>query len=984
MADVASLAVALHLNAASFKSQVFDAYDSASKESKKFAQAASKDAGQTASKLLEVSANARKAGADLSASGQLARHSQMGFAQLRTALTNVSAGSNVATSSLIGGFIPALERSLENVNNVKFSLVEQQRVAQEAAREAMNLSRAQIEGAQADRKSAQEKLNLANKMREEAIARREQAFALDEFLEKQVEVNKQHGISVSYAEDHAKNARVIREANIAEAEAKRRMASATKDIIAADKYEADGKKGLVSATNQLTEASKELTFSQRAAASSASLFKSAWGMMGGAVGIGIMASAGAFTYLYSQYQQAEERQKAFNAALQKGGLGLTTTAYDLRNLANELGGTAEAYKSVTAAASAGFSGDLLQQVSELGVQMEKSGGSVDLLISKIIALDDQPLKGLEKLLEAGEAIDEKTIARVAQLEREGKLEEAKKAKREAALEAAKAVEDAASQATENHKNKVNELNREYRQLIASMGDAAFLDGDNPTLRLYREEQEKINASLKEQQQKAKAKHDEIVKNSLEEIKLTQALNAAFKAGIDPQKERSERQKQFKEMLDKGTISANEYEQALKGLDKLFSTPKKTGGSSVIDEGKQRIEQLLQQGAALHAQLMETEGLTASERKLASFEQELLGLQGQHLNVRQKSIQAHSSEIRAQLLKNAELEKEIKYKELRKKFDDQNFEVMQKTSKLSQGATNQILQMTMSQPAYDLMLEEQRIRDDFRQKRYQLDKEVSDKTTQLYADQTIFLASEEQKQIEIARQSSKDKLLAQKDAYAGMAKGVQDFGDTANNVHEQMRTITQNSLDNMSSMMADFVTTGKLNFADFAQSIVNDITKMIFKMMIFNALKSGLTGTAFGDMIGFKAEPNAKGNTYQSPGLSAYSNSLVKSPTLFPFAKGGVPGVGLMGEAGPEAIMPLTRGRDGSLGVRVLGLDLPQQQVPSIVIQQTFNVTGNGDQALYEAMQEAARVGAKRGSDDALARIQRDFQTNGKIRGTLGR
>nr|ELR5041835.1 phage tail tape measure protein [Providencia stuartii] len=981
MADVASLAVALHLNAASFKSQVFDAYDSASKESKKFAQAASKDAGQTASKLLEVSANARKAGADLSASGQLARHSQMGFAQLRTALTNVSAGSNVATSSLIGGFIPALERSLENVNNVKFSLVEQQRVAQEAAREAMNLSRAQIEGAQADRKSAQEKLNLANKMREEAIARREQAFALDEFLEKQVEVNKQHGISVSYAEDHAKNARVIREANIAEAEAKRRMASATKDIIAADKYEADGKKGLVSATNQLTEASKELTFSQRAAASSASLFKSAWGMMGGAVGIGIMASAGAFTYLYSQYQQAEERQKAFNAALQKGGLGLTTTAYDLRNLANELGGTAEAYKSVTAAASAGFSGDLLHQVSELGVQMEKSGGSVDLLISKLIAIGDQPLNGIQKLIDEGVMVESGIVQRIAALEREGKSREAAELAQISSLKARTGAENEQAESIKEHRNQVEELRSSYKGLYEVTNGGSYVKINTNLNNAFLDEAKKLRL----EKQKI---HDEELKQQKEsaykQLELAVNFNSAFKAGVDQQKIRAERQKQFKEMLDKGTISANEYEQALKGLDKLFSTPKKTGGSSVIDEGKQRIEQLLQQGAALHAQLMETEGLTASERKLASFEQELLGLQGQHLNVRQKSIQAHSSEIRAQLLKNAELEKEIKYKELRKKFDDQNFEVMQKTSKLSQDATNQILQMTMSQPAYDLMLEEQRIRDDFRQKRYQLDKEVSDKTTQLYADQTIFLASEEQKQIEIARQSSKDKLLAQKDAYAGMAKGVQDFGDTASNVHEQMRTITQNSLDNMSSMMADFVTTGKLNFADFAQSIVNDITKMIFKMMIFNALKSGLTGTAFGDMIGFKAEPNAKGNTYQSPGLSAYSNSLVKSPTLFPFAKGGVPGVGLMGEEGPEAIMPLTRGRDGSLGVRVLGLDLPQQQVPSIVIQQTFNVTGNGDQALYEAMQEAARVGAKRGSDDALARIQRDFQTNGKIRGTLGR
>lgn len=983
MADVASLAVALHLNAASFKSQVFDAYDSASKESKKFAQAASKDAGQTATKLLEVSANARKAGADLSASGQLARHSQMGFAQLRTALTNVSAGSNVATSSLIGGFIPALERSLENVNNVKFSLAEQQRVTQEAAREAMNLSRAQIEGAQADRKSAQEKINLAAKMRDEAIARREQAFSLDEYLERQVEVNKQHGISVSYAEEHAKNARVIREANIAEAEAKKRIQSASIEIVSANKSELEGKKNLTTATNQLSEASKELTFSQRAAANSASLFKSAWGMMGGAVGVGIMASAGAFTYLYSQYQQAEERQKAFNAALQKGGLGLTTTAYDLRNLANELGGTAEAYKSVTAAASAGFSGDLLHQVSELGVQMEKSGGSVDELISRLVALGERPVEGLQKAIDAGHIIDAQTMERIARLEREGKKQEAASAARLAATAAMKEYHQQSDAFAENHEKRIRELDKTYAGLHMTIRNLD-MGGSDPFLGMYVATKNLLTNKLKQEQEERQKQQFEQQKNLTDNLKLQINFNAAFSAGIDQQKERAERQKQFKDMLDKGTISATEYQQALKGLDKLFTTPKKTGGSAAVDEGKQRIEQLLQQGAALRAQLEETEGLTASERKLASFEQELLGLQGQHLSARQKTIQAHSSEIRAQLIKNAELEKEIKYKELRKKFDDQNFEVMQKTSKLSQDATNQILQMTMSQPAYDLMLEEQRIRDDFRQKRYQLDKEVSDKTTQLYADQTTFLASEEQKQIEIARQSSKDKLSAQKDAYAGMAKGVQDFGNTANNVHEQMRTITQNSLDNMSSMMADFATTGKLNFGDFAQSIVNDITKMIFKMMIFNALKSGLTGTAFGDMMGLKAEPNAKGNTYESPGLSLHRNSIVKSPTLFPFAKGGVPGMGLMGEAGPEAIMPLTRGRDGSLGVRILGLEESQQAVPNIIIQQTFHLTGYGDQALQDAMQEAARMGAKQGSDDALAKIQRDFLTKGKIRGALER
>jgi phage-related minor tail protein len=59
---------------------------------------------------------------------------------------------------------------------------------------------------------------------------------------------------------------------------------------------------------------------------------------------------------------------------------------------------------------------------------------------------------------------------------------------------------------------------------------------------------------------------------------------------------------------------------------------------------------------------------------------------------------------------------------------------------------------------------------------------------------------------------------------------------------------------------------------------------------------------------------AKGDVFNSSNLSGYSNSIVKQPTFFAFASGG----GVMGEAGPEAIMPLTRASDGSLGVRSVG------------------------------------------------------------------
>lgn len=50
------------------------------------------------------------------------------------------------------------------------------------------------------------------------------------------------------------------------------------------------------------------------------------------------------------------------------------------------------------------------------------------------------------------------------------------------------------------------------------------------------------------------------------------------------------------------------------------------------------------------------------------------------------------------------------------------------------------------------------------------------------------------------------------------------------------------------------------------------------------------------------------------GISAFSGSVVSRPTLFPFANG----IGLMGEAGAEAVLPLRRGPNGKLGVQAGG------------------------------------------------------------------
>ncbi|EOX7620499.1 phage tail tape measure protein [Proteus mirabilis] len=175
-------------------------------------------------------------------------------------------------------------------------------------------------------------------------------------------------------------------------------------------------------------------------------------------------------------------------------------------------------------------------------------------------------------------------------------------------------------------------------------------------------------------------------------------------------------------------------------------------------------------------------------------------------------------------------------------------------------------------------------------------------------------------------------------------------------------------------------------SSLASSIISDLIRIAIQAQITNALtglmggfagSGGATSGAKAGKVGVKA--NAKGDVYSSPSLSQYSNQVVSSPTLFAFAKGGTPNLGLMGEAGSEAIMPLKRGPDGSLGVRATGNSVASGDT---IIHQTFHVTGNGDEALYQAMQEAARIGAEQGASKAKSDIMRDFQTNGTLRRNL--
>ncbi|MEX0445523.1 phage tail tape measure protein [Xenorhabdus sp. SGI246] len=152
--------------------------------------------------------------------------------------------------------------------------------------------------------------------------------------------------------------------------------------------------------------------------------------------------------------------------------------------------------------------------------------------------------------------------------------------------------------------------------------------------------------------------------------------------------------------------------------------------------------------------------------------------------------------------------------------------------------------------------------------------------------------------------------------------------------------TGNALTGMLMGTKSFSESMKELSASLAQSIIQDLMRIAMQALITKAL-SGFFGGSGGSMANMGASSlasaggglspigtgttimpdvwkspilNAKGGIYQSTDLSQYSGQIVSSPTLFRFAKGG----GLMGEAGPEAILPLKRGSDGKLGVQAMG------------------------------------------------------------------
>lgn len=139
----------------------------------------------------------------------------------------------------------------------------------------------------------------------------------------------------------------------------------------------------------------------------------------------------------------------------------------------------------------------------------------------------------------------------------------------------------------------------------------------------------------------------------------------------------------------------------------------------------------------------------------------------------------------------------------------------------------------------------------------------------------------------------------------------------------------------SSAFEDAIVKGG-ELSDVLEGLAQDILRVVVRKSITEPL-----GTAISDFA--KTLFNANGNAFGPSGVIPFARGgVVNSPTFFKFASGGSFSNGVMGEAGPEAILPLKRGAGGRLGVVAEGSAATQINVQIINNTQSQVSTARND------------------------------------------
>ncbi|HBM0095461.1 TPA: phage tail tape measure protein [Salmonella enterica subsp. enterica serovar Blitta] len=432
-----------------------------------------------------------------------------------------------------------------------------------------------------------------------------------------------------------------------------------------------------------------------------------------------------------------------------------------------------------------------------------------------------------------------------------------------------------------------------------------------------------------------------------------------------------------------------------GVEKLYKDPKPHKTPAYHnDEASRLLLQYSQQQAQVEGQiaaakLSTTEKMTEAHKQLLAFQQRIADLSGKKLTADEKSLLAHKDEIALALQKldisQQDLQHQNALNELKKKTVQLTSQLAEEEAKVRQQHAMSLATMGMGDQQRGRYEERLKIQQQYQDKLEQLKRDSKAKGT---------YGSDEYHQAEQALQESLDRRLAewadynakvdasQGDWTQGASRALDNFLAQGSNVAGMTENVFTNAFNGMADGIANFALTGKMDFRSFTVSILSDLAKMEARIAAskilgglfqwgMNLFGGGWDSGALHDGThGIPMPPklNALGGIYTSSDLSRYSGSVVDRPTFFQFARGAA----VMGEAGPEAILPLRRGTDGKLGVVAAGSGGMAMFAP----QYHIAISNTGPELTPQALKAVYDLGKKAAADF----VQQQGRDGGRLSG----
>lgn len=587
---------------------------------------------------------------------------------------------------------------------------------------------------------------------------------------------------------------------------------------------------------------------------------------------GATAAVAAMGYAYFQ---AEKQNSAFNKAIITTGGYSGVTASQLKDMAYNISQSGSVYsdtaEALTKLTAAGVKTSVnLQDAGKSIVEFSRySGQSIDDLVGQFARLSDDPVGGSVALTEKLHYLTAAQYQHIAALAEEGNTAQAVTA-------ATEALGGAMAQRAAEIKNSMGTLPSFFDEigksaskmwdgiwglgrdpseaearakLVAKIGfaenDPRRANGGSPTVSNETLSQWKAELASLDAVEK---KQSNISQINQEAIKAQQEVNKLIQQGLTSAEKREKGEKELNRWIEANKkahaedatvalFTEAEIAKARAGIEKQNKDPKTPKTKAYQDDAATKV--LLDSQArvaALREQATVTLTMTDQEKQLAKFTQQIADLKSKTiLTADQKSLLARSGEITASMQLEAQLSRE-------------NAERKKATAALKQmdDYTTTIANRNAQAQAKFGKTSKQAAHVD---QEFQLDN-TFDKQKEGVTGAALEKLTESYNKAKFELKAGFDQEdLNEGDWLAGMNQGLEQYGETANNVFSATAQLAQTTMGSMTSMATQMMTTGSANVKQFATNFLTSIVDIINRLLIAQAIQAAMGWMSGGTSAG---------------------------------------------------------------------------------------------------------------------------------------